>query len=159
MVTISSPTSLAARDPKTWGTRGRVMNVRMVRVSAQHSQIRPETKRPETRFATTSEPSAKEPPQDQSQGGSQYCLDSLRGRSGLGLRLRHRRGLGNLTSGNTPSAHPHPPTFTLAVDDLDRLEVRQPAPPRPVVSVADVVPRGGALAARVAHSRHLSLPT
>jgi len=71
---------------------------------------------------------------------------------------RYRRSLRDLACGDTPGAHTHTPAIALVVDDLHRLKVRQPAAPRLVVRVADVVPRRGALATRVAHSSHLSIP-
>ena len=75
----------------------------------------------------------------------------------LGLH-RYRRGFHNLTGRDGPGAYTHPPTLTTLVDDLDCLEVWQPATTRLVMRVADIVARRGTFSARVAHSSHLFIP-
>src|SRR5690606_23444182 len=77
-----------------------------------------------------------------------------RWRSGSDVRGARRRRLPDLPGRDAPRADPHAPALAVRVEDLHRLQVRQPPPPRLVVRVADVVPGAGRLAARVAHSCH-----
>ena len=96
----------------------------------------------------------KKPPGDISPGGFVYCV-FVGVRSGL--CLHHRGRLGDLAGRDTTRAHAYTPALTFVIDDLHRLEVGQPASPRLVVGVADIVPGSRAFAARVAHSSHLYL--
>lgn len=80
------------------------------------------------------------------------------GRRALPLRPHLQRWrLRDLPGRDARRAHPHAPPHALRVDNLHRLQIRQPPAPRLVMGVADVVSRGGTLATHVAHSSHRSM--
>src|SRR5690606_8589994 len=76
-------------------------------------------------------------------------------RAASGVRGRHGRGLLDLSGRDAARAYADPATRAFRVDDLHGLQVRKPSALGLVVRVADVVPRAGALATRIAYSSHL----
>jgi hypothetical protein len=74
-----------------------------------------------------------------------------------GLSRHELRCLHNLPGRDAPRAHTDGPAITSVVDDLERLEVRQPASACLVVCVRNVVTRCRAFSAAVANSCHCSM--
>ena len=60
---------------------------------------------------------------------------------------------------NTACAYADTTTSAALIDNLYRLEVREPAAACLIVSVANIVPSSGTLATHIANSSHITLVT
>jgi hypothetical protein len=86
------------------------------------------------------------------------CVDAWAGKSGYG-REGSSFPVGLLSGFDYPAlfdarcANPHARDFAIDLR-ANALKVRQPAPPRPVVSMTDVITADGFLSAKIAHSCH-----